>query len=169
MLAFRLTGCRIPGCLCICIVLEHTSRKCSSDRKGFRCISSSCRAAAGELKIPGKGSWPVGAGQLWVGEPGVAHEFHPHSRTNGELGYIGIGGSSAGSVLQSAGLLHEDREPYPISNSSGREWRTSGMGWTMGSLVSGIRHLSSTSSFWTSPGPYRRRREQIYLKRVVSL
>lgn len=38
-------------------------------------------------------------------EPGVAHEYIPHTKTNGELGYIGIGGEAAGAVLRSAGLL----------------------------------------------------------------
>lgn len=108
MLAFRLTGLpdsRLPLYL-YCIGTHE--QKVQLRPEGFPVHQLFLsRSAAGELKIPGKGSWPVGAGQLWVGEPGVAHEFYPHSRTNGELGYIGIGGSSAGSVLQSAGLLHE--------------------------------------------------------------
>ncbi|MET3938417.1 AraC family transcriptional regulator [Paenibacillus sp. PvP094] len=108
MLAFRLTGLpdsRLPLYL-YCIGTHE--QKVQLRPEGFPVHQLFLsRSAAGELKIPGKGSWPVGAGQLWVGEPGVAHEFYPHSRTNGELGYIGIGGSSAGSVLQSAGLLGE--------------------------------------------------------------
>ncbi|WP_127538336.1 AraC family transcriptional regulator [Paenibacillus illinoisensis] len=108
MLAFRLTGLpdsRLPLYL-YCIGTHE--QKVQLRPEGFPVHQLFLsRSAAGELKIPGKGSWPVGAGQLWVGEPGVAHEFYPHSRTNGELGYIGIGGSSAGSVLQSAGLLDE--------------------------------------------------------------
>ncbi|WP_336781478.1 AraC family transcriptional regulator [Paenibacillus illinoisensis] len=108
MLAFRLTGLpdsRLPLYL-YCIGTQE--QKVQLRPEGFPVHQLFLsRSAVGELKIQGKGSWPVGAGQLWVGEPGVAHEFYPHSRTNGELGYIGIGGGSAGSVLQAAGLLNE--------------------------------------------------------------
>ncbi|MEO2205577.1 AraC family transcriptional regulator [Paenibacillus pabuli] len=108
MLAFRLTGLpdsRLP--LYLYSIGTH-EQKVQLRPEGYPVHQLFLsRSAGGELKIPGKGSWPVGAGQLWVAEPGVAHEFYPLSRTDGELGYIGIGGNSAGSVLQSAGLLHE--------------------------------------------------------------
>lgn len=108
MLAFRLTGLpdsRLP--LYLYSIGTH-EQKVQLRPGGFPVHQLFLsRGAAGDLKIHGKGSWPVGPGQMWIGEPGVAHEFYPRSRTNGEIGYIGIGGGSAGSVLQSAGLLDE--------------------------------------------------------------
>ncbi|MFS0871122.1 helix-turn-helix domain-containing protein [Paenibacillus xylanilyticus] len=126
MLAFRLTGLpdsRLPLYL-YCIGTHE--QKVQLRPEGFPVHQLFLsRSAGGELKIPGKGSWSVGAGQLWVMEPGIANEFYPHSRTNGELGYIGIGGDSAGSVLQSAGLLHTG--PRDLSDFEQFWSRTTGL------------------------------------------
>ncbi len=65
------------------------------------------RDGGGQFDISGKGTIIMGAGQLFVLEPGIAHEYTPHTRTGGELGFIGIGGESAESVLRTTGIMCE--------------------------------------------------------------
>ncbi|WDQ34354.1 AraC family transcriptional regulator [Paenibacillus marchantiae] len=106
MLAFRLTGLpdsRLPLYL-YCVGTQEEKVQFRPD--GFPVYQLFLlRSGKGEFKVPGEGVWTVSAGELFVMEPGVAHEYIPHSKTHGELGYIGIGGEAAGAVLQSAGLL----------------------------------------------------------------
>lgn len=114
MLAFRLTGLpdsRLPLYL-YCVGTQE--EKVLHRPDGFPVYQLFLsRGGEGQFRLPGKGTWTMGAGQLFIVEPGTAHEYVPHSKSKGELGYIGIGGASAGSVLQCAGLLQN--EPYPIS------------------------------------------------------
>ncbi|WP_145414712.1 AraC family transcriptional regulator [Paenibacillus xylanexedens] len=63
------------------------------------------REGGGKFNIFGKESIAIGPGQLFVLEPGIAHEYIPHTRTAGELGFIGIGGESADSVLRATGIV----------------------------------------------------------------
>nr|WP_154960607.1 AraC family transcriptional regulator [Paenibacillus xylanexedens] len=65
------------------------------------------RDGGGLFNISGKGTIIMGAGQLFALEPGIAHEYTPHTRTGGELGFIGIGGESAESVLRTTGIMCE--------------------------------------------------------------
>lgn len=65
------------------------------------------RDGGGQFNISGKGTMIMGAGQLFALESGVAHEYIPDSKASGELGFIGIGGESASSVLRAAGILCE--------------------------------------------------------------
>lgn len=65
------------------------------------------RDGGGLFNISGKGTIIMGAGQLFALEPGIAHEYTPHKRTCGELGFIGIGGESAESVLRTTGIMCE--------------------------------------------------------------
>ncbi|SCY98690.1 AraC-type DNA-binding protein [Paenibacillus polysaccharolyticus] len=65
------------------------------------------RDGGGLFNISGKGTIIVGSGQLFALEPGIAHEYTPHKRTCGELGFIGIGGESAESVLRTTGIMCE--------------------------------------------------------------
>lgn len=115
MLAFRLTGqpdSRLPLYL-YCVGTQEAKVLHRPD--GFPVYQLFLsRGGEGQFRIPGKGTWTMGAGQLFIVEPGIAHEYVPHSKSKEELGYIGIGGASAGSVLHSAGLLQN--EPYPISS-----------------------------------------------------
>ncbi|MET1175202.1 AraC family transcriptional regulator [Paenibacillus amylolyticus] len=114
MLAFRLTGLpdsRLPLYL-YCVGTQE--EKVLHRPDGFPVYQLFLsRGGEGQFKITGKGTWTMGAGQLFIVEPEVAHEYVPHSKAKGELGYIGIGGTSAGSVLQSTGLLQN--EPCHIS------------------------------------------------------
>ena len=114
MLAFRLTGLpdsRLPLYL-YCVGTQE--EKVLHRPDGFPVYQLFLSGGGeGQFRLPGKGTWTMGAGQVFIVEPGIAHEYVPHSKSKGELGYIGIGGASAGSVLQSAGLLQN--EPYPIS------------------------------------------------------
>ncbi|WP_458125289.1 AraC family transcriptional regulator [Paenibacillus sp. Z3-2] len=115
MLAFRLTGLpdsRLPLYLYCVGTQEEKVRHRPDGFPVYQLFLS--RGIEGQFRLPGKGAWTMGAGQLFVMEPGVAHEYVPHAKTSGELGYIGIGGASAGSVLQSAGLLQI--EPCHISD-----------------------------------------------------
>ncbi|WP_440116265.1 AraC family transcriptional regulator [Paenibacillus sp. QZ-Y1] len=114
MLAFRLAGLpdsRLPLYL-YCVGSQE--EKVQYRPEGFPVYQLFLsRSGEGQFKVPGKGVWTVEGGQLLVMEPGVAHEYIPHSKNSWELGYIGIGGESAGSVLRSAGLLHD--EPRNLS------------------------------------------------------
>lgn len=114
MLAFRLSGLpdsRLPLYL-YCVGTQE--EKVLHRPDGFPVYQLFLsRGSEGQFRLPGKGTLTMGAGQLFIVEPGTAHEYVPHSTSKGELGYIGIGGASAGSVLQCAGLLQN--EPYPIS------------------------------------------------------
>ncbi|KAA8755866.1 MULTISPECIES: AraC family transcriptional regulator [Paenibacillus] len=114
MLAFRLTGLpdsRLPLYL-YCVGTQE--EKVLHRPDGFPVYQLFLsHGGEGQFKITGKGSRTMGAGQLFIVEPEVAHEYVPHSKSKGELGYIGIGGASAGSVLQCADLLQN--EPFPIS------------------------------------------------------
>ncbi|XOI98315.1 AraC family transcriptional regulator [Paenibacillus polymyxa] len=114
MLAFRLTGLpdsRLPLYL-YCVGTQE--EKVLHRPDGFPVYQLFLsHGGEGQFKITGKGTWTMGAGQLFIVEPEVAHEYVPHSKSKGELGYIGIGGTSAGSVLQCAGLIQN--EPYHIS------------------------------------------------------
>ncbi|WFR63092.1 AraC family transcriptional regulator [Paenibacillus amylolyticus] len=114
MLAFRLTGLpdsRLPLYL-YCVGTQE--EKVLHRPDGFPVYQLFLsRGSEGRFRLPGKGTWTMGAGQVFILEPGTAHEYAPHSKSKGELGYIGIGGASAGSILQCAGLLQN--EPYPIS------------------------------------------------------
>ncbi|PQP83437.1 hypothetical protein C0Q44_01580 [Paenibacillus sp. PCH8] len=114
MLAFRLTGLpdsRLPLYLYCVGTLEEKVLHRPDGFPVYQLFLS--RGGEGQFRLPGKGTWTMGAGQLFVVEPGVAHEYMPHSKTSGELGYIGIGGASAESILRSAGLLQI--EPCYIS------------------------------------------------------
>ncbi|MCZ1265307.1 AraC family transcriptional regulator [Paenibacillus tundrae] len=106
MLAFRLTGLpdsRLPLYL-YCVGTQEEKVQFRPD--GFPVYQLFLlRSGNGEFKVPGEGAWTISAGELFVMEPGVAHEYIQHSKTHGELGYIGIGGEAAGAVLRSAGLL----------------------------------------------------------------
>ncbi|MFS0860610.1 AraC family transcriptional regulator [Paenibacillus taichungensis] len=106
MLSFRLTGLpdsRLPLYL-YCVGTQEEKVQFRPD--GFPVYQLFLlRSGKGEFKVPGEGVWTVSAGELFVIEPGVAHEYIPHSKTHGELGYIGIGGEATGAVLRSAGLL----------------------------------------------------------------
>ncbi|SLK18862.1 MULTISPECIES: AraC family transcriptional regulator [unclassified Paenibacillus] len=106
MLAFRLTGLpdsRLPLYL-YCVGTQEEKVQFRPD--GFPVYKLFLlRSGKGEFKVQDEGVWNVSAGELFVLEPGVAHEYIPHSKTHGELGYIGIGGEAAGAVLRSAGLL----------------------------------------------------------------
>lgn len=114
MLAFRLTGLpdsRLPLYL-YCVGTQE--EKVLHRPDGFPVYQLFLsRGGEGQFRITGQGAWTMGSGQMFVVEPGVAHEYVPHSKASGELGYIGIGGESAGSVLQSARLLQS--EPRHIS------------------------------------------------------
>ncbi|WP_145326188.1 AraC family transcriptional regulator [Paenibacillus xylanexedens] len=114
MLAFRLTGLpdsRLPLYL---YSVGSQEEKVLHRPDGFPVYQLFLsRGIEGQFRLPGKGTWTMGAEQLFIVEPEVAHEYVPHSNSKGELGYIGIGGASAGSVLQSAGLLQI--EPCHIS------------------------------------------------------
>ncbi|WP_145152897.1 AraC family transcriptional regulator [Paenibacillus xylanexedens] len=113
MLAFRLTGLpdsRLPLYL-YCVGTQEEKGLHRPD--GFPVYQLFLSRGEGQFRIPGKGTWTMGAGQLFIVEPGVSHEYVPYSKTSGELGYIGIGGASAKSVLQSTGLLQI--EPCHIS------------------------------------------------------
>ncbi|MDQ0722735.1 AraC-like DNA-binding protein [Paenibacillus sp. W4I10] len=114
MLTFRLTGLpdsRLPLYL-YCVGTQE--EKVLHRPDGFPVYQLFLsHGGEGQFKITGKGTWTMGAGQLFIVEPEVAHEYVPHSKSKGELGYIGIGGASAGSVLQCADLLQN--EPYHIS------------------------------------------------------
>ena len=65
------------------------------------------RDSGGRFNISGKGTIEIGTGQLFALEPGIAHEYIPHSRTGGELGFIGVGGESASSILLATGIVRE--------------------------------------------------------------
>ncbi|WP_339299222.1 AraC family transcriptional regulator [Paenibacillus sp. FSL R5-0623] len=114
MLAFRLTGLpdsRLPLYL-YCVGTQE--EKVLHRPDGFPVYQLFLsHGGEGQFRLPDKGAWTMGAGQLFIMEPEVAHEYVPHSKSKGELGYIGIGGASAGSVLQCAGLIQN--EPYHIS------------------------------------------------------
>ncbi len=116
MLAFRLTGLpdsRLPLYLYCVGTQEEKALHRPDGFPVYQLFLS--RGGEGQFRLPGKGTWTMGAGQVFILEPGTAHEYVPHSKSKGELGYIGIGGTSAGSVLQCAGLLQN--EPYSISGS----------------------------------------------------
>ncbi|KAA8784996.1 AraC-like DNA-binding protein [Paenibacillus sp. 4624] len=63
------------------------------------------RDGGGQFNISGRGTIVMGTGQLFALEPGIAHEYIAHTRTGGELGFIGIGGESANSVLRATGIM----------------------------------------------------------------
>ncbi|WP_164848606.1 AraC family transcriptional regulator [Paenibacillus sp. DCT19] len=109
MLAFRLTGLpdsRLPLYL-YCVGTHEEKPQIRPD--GFPVYQLFLsRTGMGKLKILGKGDWSVNAGQMFVIEPEVAYEHMPHSKSGWELGYIGIGGESAGSVLHAAGLSRSE-------------------------------------------------------------
>jgi AraC-like DNA-binding protein len=65
------------------------------------------RDGGGQFNISGRGTIVMGTGQLFALEPGIAHEYIAHTRTGGELGFIGIGGESANSVLRATGIMCE--------------------------------------------------------------
>ncbi|MBY0203643.1 MULTISPECIES: AraC family transcriptional regulator [Paenibacillus] len=65
------------------------------------------RNGGGQFNISGRGTIVMGSGQLFALGPGIAHEYIAHTRTGGELGFIGIGGESANSVLQATGIMCE--------------------------------------------------------------
>ncbi|MGO4734502.1 AraC family transcriptional regulator [Paenibacillus sp. 2KB_22] len=142
MLAFRLTGLpdsRLPLYL-YCVGTQEAKVLHRPD--GFPVYQLFLsRGGEGQFRIPGKGTWTMGAGQLFIVEPGIAHEYVPHSKSKGELGYIGIGGASTGSVLHSAGLLQN--EPYPIS---GFEFMWSRLTDLWQGLNQGVTEMWNTSA-----------------------
>ncbi|MGN7416073.1 AraC family transcriptional regulator [Paenibacillus sp. SAF-068] len=142
MLAFRLTGLpdsRLPLYL-YCVGTQE--EKVLHRPDGFPVYQLFLsRGGEGQFRIPGKGTWTMGAGQLFIVEPGIAHEYVPHSKSKGELGYIGIGGASTGSVLHSAGLLQN--EPYPIS---GFEFMWSRLTDLWQGLNQGVTEMWNTSA-----------------------
>ena len=114
MLAFRLTGqpdARMPLYL---YGLGTQEEKGLHRPEGFPVYQIFLAwGSGGRFNISGKGTFVMGPEQLFALEPGVAHEYIPHSKTGGELGFIGIGGELAASVLHTAGITRG--EPCTLS------------------------------------------------------
>nr|WP_145405548.1 AraC family transcriptional regulator [Paenibacillus xylanexedens] len=114
MLAFRLTG-RPDSRMPLYLYGVGTQEEKGLHRPdGFPVYQLfMARGGGGRFNIAGRGVLVIGAGQLFALEPGIAHEYIPHPKTTGELACIGIGGESAASVLQAAGLVR--REPGTVT------------------------------------------------------
>ncbi|CAH1221777.1 AraC family transcriptional regulator [Paenibacillus sp. JJ-223] len=106
MLAFRLTrlpDARLPLYL-YCVGTHEERALIRAD--GFPVYQLFLsRSGEGQLNVSGEGTWKVTAGQLFVLAPDKGYEYCPRFKTDWELGYIGIGGDAAASILRAAGLL----------------------------------------------------------------
>ncbi|PYE47583.1 helix-turn-helix transcriptional regulator [Paenibacillus barcinonensis] len=109
MLAFRLTG-RPDSRMPLYLYGVGTQEEKGLHRPdGFPVYQLfMARGGGGRFNIAGRAAFVIEAGQLFVLEPGIAHEYIPHPKTNGELAYIGIGGDATASVLQAAGMVRRE-------------------------------------------------------------
>lgn len=127
------------------------------------------RGGGGHFNISGKGTVVIQTGQLFVLESETAHEYIPHPKNGGELGYIGIGGDAAALVLQTAGLIQG--APFTITQfdriwsrmmelwealDQGRVsmWNTSALVYRL--VLDITQAITSTSTVCSSPSREKR-------------